>query len=465
MIEVKKIKDLGNFYDPYSDLEYLAHTIILCALTPKVSSLKNARLTPVIEKQIQNIETLGAEVNLVKGQYLIQGIGLKKKKFDELQLDLTDHLYVDVLLLTLFASQEYNYLYINGSKSAIANVKPYIKNILHVEFHFDNESSIQLKPKEFVYDKTINIEPHHYLDKNQFLLNSLLEKYPLKITERTPLRDHFPNLLKFMKANIAFQKTGLQQKYTDELARRLARLNPLKVEKKIITVLQHTPAINERKFDILNDPFYTAIWVLITMLNPGDDKLFDSISVNPLRSGIFAAFKRLGAKLDILGKKERNGESIGRIRIKYSKDMTGRKFGGDFIHSIENEIPLLAVAACFAQGETIIRNIPNLNRKNRVLNNQLCYNLRLAGVDVGEIDDGFVIRGRGETDSAEFDAFHNPYLGFALYVLASKSQGKSTIINAECMKDLYPDTFIQLTTETPVEKNKESEEEEVVHEN
>jgi 5-enolpyruvylshikimate-3-phosphate synthase len=113
--------------------------------------------------------------------------------------------------------------------------------------------------------------------------------------------------------------------------------------------------------------------------------------------------------------------------------------------SIE-EFPLLAVAACFAEGETILR-LPKEQRKQwRPVNEALAENLRKTGVEVGVYDDGLVVRGlENITAVPEFDGGKNPQVGLALNVLALALGCDEPVGHTEVVEEHFPGILKKLS--------------------
>ena len=105
----------------------------------------------------------------------------------------------------------------------------------------------------------------------------------------------------------------------------------------------------------------------------------------------------------------------------------------------------MAVAACFAEGETILRIPKELRKEMRPINESLAENLRKTGAEVGVYDDGLVIRGL-ETivNGSDFDGGDVPQNGLALSVLSIALGNDEPVANSELVESTYPGVLQKL---------------------
>ncbi len=118
------------------------------------------------------------------------------------------------------------------------------------------------------------------------------------------------------------------------------------------------------------------------------------------------------------------------------------------------------MAACFAEGETILRIPKEIRSEMRVSNDFLAENLRKTGVEVGVYDDGLVIRGM-ETivNGSDFDGGNSPEAGLALSVLSIALENDEPVANADAVEAIFPGVVEKLkqvlVAEAPANEGKE----------
>lgn len=270
----------------------------------------------------------------------------------------------------------------------------------------------------------------------RLLLQALMHERTLVLEERVTVRDQLSGLLGYFAAPITVELSGVEE--MDELSRRMARLQGQKLERKTVTRLSPCKAISGKDLFIPGDPTEAAAMALLASVIPDSEIVIRNVCLNPSRSGVFNALKRMGANFDVAQKKERYGDQFGSLRVQSCKRMVGRKLAGEVLITCIEEVPLLAVAASMAEGETILRLPDPFAEQLRPLLDALALNIRLAGVEVGVYEEGLVVRGREEIDANQFDAGEYAILGLALAVLAKSAHGQSDIMGLAQVESEFP---------------------------
>jgi 3-phosphoshikimate 1-carboxyvinyltransferase len=137
-----------------------------------------------------------------------------------------------------------------------------------------------------------------------------------------------------------------------------------------------------------------AFFLVATLLVPGSEVILEGVGTNPTRTGLLAILARMGAEIELEPVGERGGEPISTLRVRAS-ELRGTEVGGDEIPRAIDELPLLALAACFAEGETTIRDAAELRRKESDRVATTCAALEALGARVEAREDGMRIEGGG----------------------------------------------------------------------
>jgi 3-phosphoshikimate 1-carboxyvinyltransferase len=137
-----------------------------------------------------------------------------------------------------------------------------------------------------------------------------------------------------------------------------------------------------------------AFFILAALLVPGSDITLTDVGLNPTRTGLLGILARMGAELEIEAEDERGGEPVGSLRVRPAQ-LRGIEVGGADIPLAIDELPLVALAACFAEGRTTIRDAAELRRKESDRIATVTEALRALGAEVDVTDDGLEIEGGG----------------------------------------------------------------------
>jgi 3-phosphoshikimate 1-carboxyvinyltransferase len=174
---------------------------------------------------------------------------------------------------------------------------------------------------------------------------------------------------------------------------------------------------------------------------PGSDLILRGVGVNPTRSGVLQVLARMGAELTIEAQPTGSGEPTATIRVRGS-ELKGTEIGGDEIPTLIDELPVLAVAAALASGETRIRDAAELRVKESDRIAATIGVLRSMGVDGDETEDGMVIQGLGpggQLTAARVQAAGDHRIGMAAAVAGLRGRGETVVDGAEAIDTSFPE--------------------------
>jgi 3-phosphoshikimate 1-carboxyvinyltransferase len=204
--------------------------------------------------------------------------------------------------------------------------------------------------------------------KSCLLFAGLLAEGETRIAEPLPSRDHSERMLTAAGAEV-------ERGEGEVTIRPASRLEPGEIA---------VPA----------DFSSAAFFVLAGLLVPGSDVSIVGVGLNPTRTGLLEILRRMGAEVEVEPEGERGGEPSGRIRPRPSS-LRGTEVGEADVPLAIDELPLVALAACFAEGETTIRDAAELRRKESDRIETVSAALRALGAEVETSEDGMRIAGGG----------------------------------------------------------------------
>ena len=124
-----------------------------------------------------------------------------------------------------------------------------------------------------------------------------------------------------------------------------------------------------------------------------------------------------------------------------SSALKGCIIEGDLIPALIDEIPMIAVMAAFAEGETIIRDAADLKAKESDRIATTTSNLKAMGADIQPTEDGMIIRGGKPLHGAELDSYLDHRIAMAMTVAAMNAEGPSQMKDADCVNISYPSFY------------------------
>jgi len=168
--------------------------------------------------------------------------------------------------------------------------------------------------------------------------------------------------------------------------------------------------------DIFGDISSAAYFIVAALIIPESDIILRNVGLNPTRTGVLDVAKQMGGHIEILNQKDVCGELVGDIRVRYS-ELKGCNIGGEIIPKLIDEIPVIAVLATQADGETVISGAQDLRNKESDRISTVVTELRKLGADIDETPDGMIISGKSKLrGGCEVEAYCDHRLAMSFYV-------------------------------------------------
>lgn len=190
--------------------------------------------------------------------------------------------------------------------------------------------------------------------------------------------------------------------------------------------------------DISSAAFFLAAGLFV----PHSEILIRKVGINPTRDGVIKVCRAMGGDITLF-EHSGSGEPTADILVRHSS-LHGTEIGGAIIPTLIDELPILAAMACFAEGETVIRDAAELKVKesNRIA--VMVHNLTAMGADVTETEDGMIIRGGKPLHGAVIDSHLDHRIAMTFAVAGLCAEGETEIIGAECVNISYPNFYEDL---------------------
>ena len=251
--------------------------------------------------------------------------------------------------------------------------------------------------------------------KSAILLAGLYADSSTTIIEPAPSRDHTEKMLSAFGA-------------------RLERVG------NAITIFPTDKLTAPDKISVPGDISSAAYWIVLATIKSGSNVTIKNVGVNETRTGIIDVLRDMGAKIELVNERTSVGELAADLKVVSSK-LRGVEFGGEIIPRLIDEIPALAVAAAFAEGTTIIRDVGELRVKetDRLAAIVEEFN-KISPATFKATDDTLIIRGGGEKFSAECKTRADHRMAMSLAIFGAAAEG-GTLDDADCVNISYPNFF------------------------
>ena len=207
--------------------------------------------------------------------------------------------------------------------------------------------------------------------------------------------------------------------------------------------IEPEPVLTAQKVEVPGDISSAAFFIAAGLLIPGSELLIKNVGINPTRDGILRVCKQMGANLELLNTRTQCGEPVADILVKHS-ELNGTIIEGDLIPTLIDELPVIAVMAACANGETIIRNAEELKVKESNRLEIIVHHLSEMGCDITGTEDGMIIRGGKPLHGAVLDSHLDHRIAMSFAVAGLVADGETEITNADCVNISYPGFYRDL---------------------
>jgi 3-phosphoshikimate 1-carboxyvinyltransferase len=361
------------------------------------------------------MRALGVEIESIKsGGLSIKGVGERGLSEAEDVLSAENSATTMRLLAGLLAAQPF-FSIINGDESLRSRPMDRVIHPLRLMGaqiwgrHSDSRAPLVIKGGQ-LHGIRYTLPVASAQLKSALLLAALFAQGDTVIKEQIPSRDHTERMLKAMGAEI-------------KIAGDTITISPSRLKAMDVVVP--------------GDISSAAFWLVAGAIHPKAVIRLRNVGVNPTRSGILDVLNSMGAKLSLENERVVSGEPVAEVEVQ-SSHLAGIEIDGEFIPRVIDEIPLIAVAASVARGETVIRDAQELRVKETDRISATVKELSKLGADIDELPDGMVIRGVKKLRGAVCNSHGDHRLAMMLGVAALVAEGETGVDNAEVVNISYP---------------------------
>ncbi len=192
-----------------------------------------------------------------------------------------------------------------------------------------------------------------------------------------------------------------------------------------------------RDVSVPGDISSAAFYLVAGLIVPNAELLLLNVGVNPTRSGIIDILQQMGGQIELCNPREVSGEPVADLLVK-SSQLKGIDIAGELIPRAIDEMPVVSVAAVFAEGVTTIREAEELRVKETDRIAAMCDVLGKLGAQIEPRDDGMIITGTGHLNGGEVDSFGDHRIAMSMAVAALAAEAEIEISDTACTETSFP---------------------------
>ncbi|GMQ56836.1 3-phosphoshikimate 1-carboxyvinyltransferase [Vallitalea sediminicola] len=186
-----------------------------------------------------------------------------------------------------------------------------------------------------------------------------------------------------------------------------------------------------------------AFFIVACLITKNSQLVIKNVGINPTRDGIIKVLKAMNGNISLLNQREINGELVADIHVK-SSVLTGTVIDKDIIPTLIDEIPVIAVAACFAEGKTIIKDAEELKVKESNRIETMVNELSKMNANIIGTDDGMIISHSPNLIGATIKSYNDHRVAMSLAIAGLVAKGTTTIPQSECIDISFPGFYKSL---------------------
>ena len=393
--------------------------LILGAIAEGETTIKGLLLGEDPLSTARCFRAMGAKISKLNTEkVMVQGVGLGNLTEPVHVLNAGNSGTTIRLMLGLLASHPGKFFTITGDKSLRSRPMSRVVNPLtQMGATIWGRANNSLAPLAV---RGQQLKAIHYLSpvasaqvKSCVLLAGLMAENKTTVTEPALSRDHSERMLQAFGAELEINSTTNSVTITGQ------------------------PTLKGQTVIVPGDISSAAFWLVAAAIVPGSELLITNVGINPTRTGVLEALEMMNA--DIVKENERvvAGEPIADLRVKHSQ-LKACIIGGNIIPRLIDEVPILAVAAAFAQGTTVIKDAQELRVKESDRLTVMATELGKMGAQIKELPDGLEITGGATLTGTDVDSFTDHRIAMSLAIASLNAQGTTTIHRAEAASISYP---------------------------
>lgn len=258
--------------------------------------------------------------------------------------------------------------------------------------------------------------------KSCVLLAGLYANGKTSVTEPALSRDHTERMLRSFGANIVSDKNTC--------------------------TITPPETLHGQHIEVPGDISSAAFFIVAALITPNSEITINNVGINDTRAGILKVCQDMGADITLLNAREEGGEPVADLLVKTSS-LRGTIVEGDIIPALIDELPVIALMACFAKGQTIIKDAHELRVKESDRIAIMTENLGAMGADIIDTDDGFIINSRSDNTiptlhGASINCSMDHRIAMTFAIAGLNADGETIITDSDCVDVSYPGFFTQL---------------------
>ncbi len=413
---VRPVKRFAGSLTLPGDKSISHRALIIASLASGTSVIKNILHSDDTLTTTEALMAMGIDIKETSGEVTVSGKGLSGLSRPDSPLFMRDSGTSMRLLMGILAGQDFSTVLAAGKGLSKRPMKRVTEPLRLMGASFEGRDDANYAPIT-VHGGKLN--PIDYISqissaqvKSAVLLAGLYADGKTSVTEPYKSRDHTERMLKAFGARVSIEGPRVS--------------------------VEGGAFLRGQKIDVPGDISSAAFFIVGASLVKGSSLKLDSVGINPTRSGIIDILKQMGANIRIENIRDVASEPVGDIIVE-SAQLRAVTVEGDLIPRTIDELPILMVAASFAEGTTVIKGAQELKVKETDRISSMAANLKNMGAKFRINGDDIIIEGSGELKGIAAMSFGDHRTAMSMIIAGLAANGDTIVDDTDCIDKSYPD--------------------------
>ncbi|WP_193337473.1 3-phosphoshikimate 1-carboxyvinyltransferase [Devosia beringensis] len=418
----------GRFVTP-GDTAISQRALLLAALSVGSSKIRGVRASQAVLATAAALGQLGVRIEMNGPDWQVHGLGVLGLLAPDGPLQAGPGASNLALLAGLLAPYDMTVLFSpppaleDGTATTLEPLPPALLDglgALGARVEPQEDGGLKLVGACLPVPLRLDLEQPDETSKSALLLAGLQVAGESAIHERVATHDHGEKLLAAFGADI--------------------NVTPDEGDSEGVTIrLNGLPALQPLGISVPGDPSAAAFAIVAALIIKGSELVVANVLINPLRTGLIDTLLEMGGDIQFINQRETAGEHIADLRVR-SSWLKGIRISERHGRALLDDIAPLAIAAAFAQGETVINGLGGRNTVQDSRLKALVAGLRTNKVGATLSAESLSLVGDGKVaGGSKVDSQGDGSLAMSFAVLGLASRHKVTIKGAEAIADSFPD--------------------------
>ena len=368
---------------------------------------------------------MGVDISIDNRNVIVNGVGLNGLKKPKDVLDVGNSGTTIRLLSGILAGNDFESILIGDESIAKRPMKRVTDPLREMGCRIEGKDDANYTPIK-IYGGNLNgidykMPVSSAQVKSALILASLYANNSSIIREKSRSRNHTEIMLNSFGADIKVNNLDIN-------------VNPIK------------ELYSPEEINVVGDISSAAFIIVGATIVPRSEVIIKNVGLNETRTGILEVLSNMNGNFEIMNKRVSNGEFVGDLVVRYSDNLIGTTIDSDLIPRLIDEIPIIAIMATQAEGQTIIKDAKELKVKESNRIKAMVDNLKKMGADIEELDDGMIIKGKNKLNGAYINTFNDHRIAMAFSIASLISNGEVKLDNKSCIDISFPGYLNLLNT-------------------